>query len=178
MDPYFNLDKVEINFNQFHFPFKHYFIYKEEKQKKCCAQVIIERQLESYMSVDYILNFEKLCNSLTQGDNLENELKNCKVMALSPLMLKLRCFVNERKNLLLCLNQYFREEISFLEEFTLCAKVWKDAYLLLMKSISRNYNKRIIEKGAESLLNAIHMEKKLIAKLKKLVSVKRPFVNL
>ena len=171
IDPYFNMSRVEVQSHDMSLFYDHYLIYTAEYRYNRNAMKIIIQQLDDYTKKDFAQKMEGVGALLLTNGMFENII-NKQNPVLSPFMLKIKRFVTERKNLLYCLYQHFPEKNDLLNKFELCIKDWNDFYLILLKSISRDFRKNIIEKAVELLACAMRWEEKVITKLKHAVAEK------
>lgn len=175
IDPYFNMSRVEAKFDDMSLFYDHYLVYTADYQYKRSAQEIVVQQLDYYIKTSFAKKLEGV-GALLLTNGMFESMMNKQNPVLSPFMLKLKRFITERKNLLYCSYRYFSEDNDLLSKFELCVKDWNDVYLILLKSISRNFRKSITEKAVELLSHTSKQEEAVISKLKHIVGERHPFV--
>lgn len=99
-----------------------------------------------------------------QDVNLYNELaeKDLSIIGLQPFFVKFNGIVSSRKNLLFFLNHKFANKFNEIKvELKEIGKLYHDAYLLLLKSVSRRGNPEYMHHAADFIKQGALREKKI-----------------
>lgn len=168
-DPYFHINRKDAIFDEMPLLENHCFYFEFKQSLMRDIRLVILGELDSYPKRRFVKKMEDICALLRSIDAFRKEIEQYSVPALAPFMVKFKSFIIDRTNLLNCLYKYLSTEEDIHMEWGKCLKNWNDAYLVLLKSIVRDYSIEIIENAADLLRDAVRGEEKVVLEIKEAI---------